>query len=284
MKEQWADQRKELQEQRHDKNFTEQLILGEIVAQTIERDTGLAVDRRLNLGGTLIAERALANADIDVYVEYTGTALMDIFTSPNQTDRALVLASVKADYEKVGLTALAPLGYENNFALVVRNDDAVRFGLARISDLQDVQSRFRLGMFGEFLERADGLPGLLKVYELMFTQAPVEMDLGLLYRALEGHQIDLAVGSTTDGLIAAKGFVVLEDDRHYFPPYDALPVVRNTAFARHPGLKDAVNALAGRIDAATIRRLNFEVDGRHRDPKDVARDFIATLGIVKPSP
>jgi glycine betaine/choline ABC-type transport system substrate-binding protein len=175
--------------------------------------------------------------------------------------------------------ALPPLGYENNFAFVIRKEDAARFDLVRISDLRKVQSRFRLGMFGEFLERADGFPGLVDAYSLELAVPPSEMDLGLLYQALEGNQIDLAVGSTTDGLIAAKGFVVLEDDRRYFPPYDALPIARQGALARHPGLRETMDLLAGRIDAPAMRRLNSEVDGRKRDPRDVAREFVLTLPV-----
>ena len=258
------------------KNFTESVLLGEIVAQTLEA-RGLAVERRFNLGGAWLCHRALLSGDLDVYVEYTGTALMDIFKRPKDTDRARVLAAVTSDYEKAGLKALSPLGYENNFAFVIREPEAARFGLARISDLQKVQGRFRPGMFGEFLERADGFAGLAAAYDLKFTRAPAEMDLGLLYQALESNRIDLAVGSTTDGLIAAKGFVVLEDDRHYFPPYDALPVARIAAFAQHRGLEEALEALAGRIDAAAMRRLNFEVDGLKHDPRDVAKAFLANL-------
>ena len=258
------------------KNFTESVLLGEIVAGTLE-GRGLQVERRFNLGGAWLCHRALLSGDLDVYVEYTGTALMDIFKRPKDTDRAAVLRSVTSDYARAGLAALPPLGYENNFAFVVRKDDASRFSLANISDLQKVQASFRLGMFGEFLERADGFPGLATAYGLKFKQSPVEMDLGLLYQALEADRIDLAVGGTTDGLIAANGFVVLEDDRHYFPPYDAIPVARTHAFASHPGLKEALESLAGRIDAATIRRLNFEVDGRKRDPREVAKEIVATL-------
>ncbi len=263
------------------KNFTESVLLGEIVAGTLEA-RGLTVERRFNLGGAWLCHRALLSGDLDVYVEYTGTALMDIFKRPKETDRELVISAVRAGYAKLGLEALTPLGYENNFAFVIRKDDASRFGLARISDLQKVQDRFRLGMFGEFLERADGFPGLASAYGLKFTQAPTEMDLGLLYQALESDQIDLAVGSTTDGLIAAKGFVVLEDDRHYFPPYDAIPVARLAALSQHPGLKEALDALSGRIDAAAIRRLNFEVDGRKRDPGDVAKEFVESLRNSRP--
>ena len=262
------------------KNFTESVLLGEIVAETLEA-RGFEVIRRFNLGGAWLCHRALLSGDLDVYVEYTGTALMDIFKHPKETDRSIVLASLKSDYEKTGLLALTPLGYENSFAFVIRKEDASRFGLARISDLQKVQAQFRLGMFGEFLERADGFPGLATAYGLKFTKAPTEMDLGLLYQALESDRIDLAVGSTTDGLIAAKGFVVLEDDRRYFPPYDAIPVARAAVLAQHPGLREALDALAGRIDAASIRRLNFEVDGRKRDPREVAKDFIASLGLEK---
>ena len=265
------------------KNFTESVLLGEIVAATLEA-RGLEVDRKFNLGGALLCHRALISGDLDTYVEYTGTALMDMFKRRKETDRAAVLASVTSDYRRFGLLVLPPLGYENNFAFDVRSADAARFGLARISDLQKVQGQFRLGMFGEFLERADGFPGLASAYDLKFTKTPAEMDLGLLYQALESERIDLAVGSTTDGLIAAKGFVVLDDDRHYFPPYDAIPVVRMAAFSEHPGLREAIESLAGRIDAATMRRLNFEVDGSKRDPRDVARAFLATLAVVEPAP
>ena len=255
------------------KNFTESVLLGEIVAATLEA-RGLEVERRFNLGGAWLCHRALLSGDLDVYVEYTGTALMDVFKRPKETDRATVLSLVSADYAKAGLVALAPLGYENNFALVVRKDDAEQLGLRRISDLRKVQERFRLGMFGEFLERADGFKALAKAYDLEFSRRPAEMDLGLLYQALETNLIDLAVGSTTDGLIAAKGFVVLEDDRHYFPPYDALPIARTAAFEQHRGLREAMDSLAGRIDAGAIRRLNFEIDGRKRDPMAVAREFV----------
>lgn len=258
------------------KNFTESVLLGEIVGGAIE-DRGVAVQRRFNLGGAWLCHRALLSGDLDVYVEYSGTALMDIFKRPKDTDRARVLAATTADYAGLGLAALTPLGYENSFALVIRAPDAERFGLARISDLSKVQSRFQLGMFGEFLERDDGFKGLTLAYGLHFARPPAEMDLGLLYSALESGRIDLAVGSTTDGLIAAKGFVVLDDNRHYFPPYDALPVARAPALRDHPELGAALAALAGRIDADTMRRLNHEVDGRKRDPKTVAREFLATL-------
>lgn len=258
------------------KNFTESVLLGELVAGTLE-SKGFSVDRKFNLGGAWLCHRALLSSDLDVYVEYSGTALMDIFKRPKNTDLSVVLASVTADYAGVGLTALPPLGYENNFALVVRALDATTFGLKNISDLRTVQTQFRLGMFGEFLERADGFKGLAQAYGLSFTKAPAEMDLGLLYQALESKRIDLAVGSTTDGLIAAKGFVVLEDDRHYFPPYDALTVVRAAALEEHPGLRAALETLNGRIDAATMRRLNFEVDGRKRDPREVAREALSSL-------
>jgi glycine betaine/choline ABC-type transport system substrate-binding protein len=251
------------------------------VAGTLERN-GIEVERRFNLGGAWLCHRALLSGDLDVYAEYTGTALMDIFKRERETDRAAVRSAVAADYERAGLVASAPLGYENNFALVVRREDADQFGLARISDLRKVQSRFRLGMFGEFLERPDGFPGLSAAYGLAFTKAPAEMDLGLLYQALESRQIDLAVGSTTDGLIAARGFVILEDDRHYFPPYDAILVTREAAFREHPSLRDALASLEGRIDAATMQRLNYEVDGRKRSPREVAQEFMASPSAKAP--
>jgi osmoprotectant transport system permease protein len=257
------------------KNFTEQVLLGEILAALLE-DRGFAVERRLNLGGTSLCHTATRSGQIDAYVEYTGTALTDVLKQPADSDPARVLAAVRSGYEPLGLAVLPPLGFNNTFALVMRPDDGAARGVRRISDLARA-SDVRVGLFGEFLEREDGLPGLLRLYGLRFAQPPREMDLGLLYAALDAREVDLVVGSATDGLIAARGLRVLEDDRRYFPPYDAVPIANAASLARHRGLREALASLAGRIDEPSMRRMNHAVDGEHRTPRDVARDFVRAL-------
>ena len=256
------------------KNFTEQVLLGETVSALLE-DRGFAVDRRLNLGGTNVCHEAVTSGQLDVYVEYTGTALTDILKRPARSDPAEVLREVRAAYAPLGLRVGRPLGFNNTFALVMRRADAARLRIARISDLASHAATLRVGLFGEFLERKDGMAGLLAAYGFRFGVRPREMDLGLLYPALAAGQVDLVVGSATDGLIAALDMVVLQDDRHYFPPYDAVPILNEAALSRHAGLAAALDSLAGRIDEPTMRRLNYAVDGEHRAPADVAREFLA---------
>jgi osmoprotectant transport system permease protein len=263
------------------KNFTEQVILGEIVARRLE-SRGFLVDRRLNLGGNTLCHEAVRSGQLDLYVEYTGTALMDILNRPAQSDPAAVLRTVREAYAPLGLTVGQPLGFNNSFALVVRRPDAERLGLWRISDLPAHAATVRVGLSGEFLERADGMKGLNRTYGFAFALPPREMDLGLLYQALVGDKVDLVVGSATDGLIAALDLVVLEDDRRYFPPYDAVPVVRTASLDLHPGLSEGLASLAGQIDATTMRRLNHAVDGEHRDPREVAREFLGSLPSPRP--
>jgi osmoprotectant transport system permease protein len=258
------------------KNFTEQVLLGEILAGTLE-SRGFAVDRRLNLGGTALCHEAVRSGQLDVYVEYTGTALVDVLKRPVEPDPAAVLGAVRSGYAALGLQVGEPFGFNNTFALVVGPETAARLGLVRISDLGRHAASIRVGLFGEFLERRDGMPGLLQAYGLRFGPAPREMDLGLLYPALRQGSVDLVVGSATDGLIAALGLVVLEDDRRYFPPYDAVAVMNQDSLRRHPGLEGALASLAGRIDAAAMRRMNHAVDGEHRAPADVAKEFVAGL-------
>jgi osmoprotectant transport system permease protein len=255
------------------KNFTEQVVLGEILAALLE-ERGFAVDRRLNLGGTSLCHAAVQAGQIDAYVEYTGTALTDVLKRPADSDPSRVLAAVRSGYEGLGLAVLPPLGFNNTFALVMRPDAADARGVRRMSDLARAPD-LRVGLFGEFLEREDGMPGLVRAYGLRFTQPPREMDLGLLYAALESREVDLVVGSATDGLIAARGLRVLEDDRRYFPPYDAVPIANAASLVRHHGLREALESLAGRIDEASMRRMNHAVDGEHRAPRDVAREFLA---------
>ena len=216
---------------------------------------------------------------VDVYVEYSGTALTDILKRPVSPDRAAVLRTVSDGYAPLGLRVGSPLGFNNTFALVMRRADAEARRIRRISDLAPHAATLRIGLFGEFLERADGMPGLLRAYGLRFPVPPREMDLGLLYQALADGKVDLVVGSATDGLIVAMDLVVLEDDRHYFPPYDAIPVMNESSLRRHPGLLEALESLAGRINENAMRRMNYAVDGEHRRPADVAREFLSGAGL-----
>jgi glycine betaine/choline ABC-type transport system substrate-binding protein len=248
------------------------------VAAALE-SRGFAVERRLNLGGTSLCHTALRTGQLDLYVEYTGTALMDVLKQPPASDPAAVLRTVRDGYAELGLRVGEPLGFDNTFALVMRRGVAEAWRVGRISDLAAHAATIRIGLFGEFLERRDGMPGLLKAYGLHFARPPREMDLGLLYQALADDQVDLVVGSATDGLIAALDLRVLEDDRRYFPPYQAVPIVRSASLAAHPGLEPALQELAGRIDAATMRRLNYAVDGEHRAPADVARELLTRMAI-----
>ena len=255
------------------KNFTEQLVLGEIVAGLLE-SRGFRVERRLDLGGTALCHGGLLSGQLDVYVEYTGTALVDVLQKPSPGNSAAVLEALRAEYGRLGLTVGEPLGFNNSFALVVRAEDAERLRLRRISDLAAHAATLRVGLSGEFLERADGMKGLNAAYGFTFGPPPREMDLGLVYQALVANEVDLVVGSATDGLIAALGLVVLEDDQGYFPPYDAVPIVRTASLANRPGLGQALSSLSGRLDAATMRRLNHEVDGERRSARAVAEEFL----------
>jgi osmoprotectant transport system permease protein len=259
------------------KNFTEQVILGELVAQAIERYTALPVDRRLNLGGTFICDRALRAGDVDVYVEYSGTALTAVHHQPVNRDPARVLEDIRRLYADAGVTLRKPLGFDNTFALLVRGADARALGLATLSQLAAHAPSWRAAFGYEFLEREDGYRGLAKAYGLRFREPPRVMDLTLIYRALAGKQVDVVAGDATAGLIDALDLVALTDDRRYFPPYDAVPLVHAATLLRHPELGAALDRLAGRIDAAAMRRMNNAVDGQRRDPSDVAREFLDGL-------
>jgi osmoprotectant transport system permease protein len=259
------------------KNFTEQIILGELLAQQLERSGGLTVERRLNLGGTFICDRALRSGDIDVYVEYTGTADAAVFKNPVETDPARVLTRVRERYADGGLALLPPLGFENTFAILVRGEDARRLGLRTIEDASVHSPSWQAGFGYEFLQRADGYPGLSQKYGLRFAGPPRAMDLSLIYRALAQKQVDLIAGDATSGLIQAYDLFMLQDNRHYFPPYDAVPVVRSATLLRYPSTFTAIEALAGRITIADMRRMNHAVDAERQDPAAVARAFLAQL-------
>ena len=256
------------------KNFTEQVLLGEILAQHIERRLGLAVERKLNLGGTLLAHQALTSGAIDLYAEYTGTALTAVLKRQPLKDPGAVLAQVRDAYQRQWhLEWLRPLGFNNTFAMIVRGETARGGKLTSLSQAA-AQRSWNLGVGYEFTQRPDGLAGLLKTYNLRPAGAPVTMDLGLLYAALKSRKVDLIAASSTDGLVSVLDVAVLDDDRHYFPPYECAVVAREDALARHAGLRDALEQLSGRLSDQAMRKLNFGVDGEHRPPAQVASQFL----------
>jgi glycine betaine/choline ABC-type transport system substrate-binding protein len=246
-----------------------------MLADLVEAETDLPVDRRFNLGGTLVCFNALKLGGLDAYVEYTGTALTTILKEPPENDPARVRRRVaEVLSSRDGVTALEPFGFENTFAILMRQADAERLGVRTISDAARHAATLRPGFGPEFMNRPDGYAGLVRAYGLSFGAAPREMDRNLLYQALARGSIDLAAGDSTDGRIASLGLVVLEDDRRYFPPYEAIPLANTASLRKHPRLRAALDGLAGRITAEAMRRLNHEVDGRHRDPAEVAREFL----------
>jgi len=256
------------------KNFTEQVILGEIIAAQIERRLGVEVDRKLNLGGTLLAHEALLSGSIDLYPEYSGTALTEILHKPVQKDAHSVFQAVAEGYRALGITWLTPLGFNNTFAMVVRTDVAQREHLKTLSDAAGLP--WRIGVGYEFTQRPDGLDGLVQTYGLKIDGQPVVMDLGLLYAALKLDQVALVAANATDGMLGHKEFTQLEDDRHYFPPYECAIAVREESLKKFPGLKKALDELSGRITDAAMRRMNEQVDVEHQSAAQVAREFLET--------
>jgi osmoprotectant transport system substrate-binding protein len=262
------------------KNFSEQALLGEIVAQQLEARTHREVTRRFYLAGSYICQQALLAGRVDLYVEYTGTALTAILHDPLEADPAAVYERVRSEYQRrFGLDVLSSLGFNNTFAIVVRGEDARRLHLKTISDAAPFAREWRAGFGYEFMERPDGFKGLAQTYGLSFAETPRILDLGLLYRALLEKQVDIVAGNSTDGLLAARDLTMLVDDRHYFPPYEAVPVVRADALARFPEMRAALLELAGKISDEEMRRMNYEVDGEHRDIADVAREFLRAKGL-----
>ncbi len=258
------------------KNFTESDLLGEIVAQQIERRTGVRAERRFHLGGTFVCHEAITSGQIDLYVEYTGTAYTAVLKLPPLKDADSLRRAVAAEYaQRFDLVWGQPFGFNNSFAILVRRSDAERHGLRRISDLATLAPRWHAGFGYEFLERTDGFPGLSRLYGLRFAAPPTAMDLGLTYRALADGKVDVIAGNSTDGQIAALGLVALDDDRGYFPPYQAAPVIRARTLATHPTVVAALTELGGRISDAEMRRLNALADVEHRDIATVARAWLA---------
>jgi glycine betaine/choline ABC-type transport system substrate-binding protein len=270
------------------KFFTEQVILAELLAQHIEARTGIPVERKTNLGGTLLVHKALLAGEIDLYVEYTGTALTAVLNEPPDRSSAVAGNNLSnPSYERVkqlyaqrfNLEVTEPLGFENTFAMVIRGQDAKDLHLRTISDIVQYAPRWRLGVGYEFLERPDGFRGWTDFYNLHFAQTPRVMDLGLIYRALVDRQVDVVAGNSTDGLIDALNLIALEDDRHYFPRYDAVPIVRKPTLDRFPQLRGVLRELGGKISESDIRKMNYAVDVLHRDPLTVVREFRTSKGL-----
>lgn len=267
------------------KNFTEQVILGEILSQHLERRLGAKVDRKFNLAGTLLIHQALAAGQIDLYPEYSGTALTAVLKLPVSSDPTAVLDRVRDEYRRRWrIEWLDPLGFNNTFAMAVRGDDARRLSLETITDAArrpPSPSGWTLGAGYEFQQRPDGLPGLLKTYSLPLHGAPKNMDLGLLYKAIEQRQVDMISANATDGMLSAMDLKVLRDNKNYFPPYYAVVLVRSEALSTHPGLREALAELSGKFTDAAMQKLNYEVDGKHRPLPEVAAGFLKSAGLAR---
>ena len=262
------------------KNFTEQAILGELFAQQLEAKTSLHIERRFYLAGSFICHQGILAGRIDIYPEYTGTALTAILKEKPEGARADLYSRVKSEYEsRFNLTVGPPLGFNDTFAIEIRGEDARRLQLHTISQAAVYTPQWRPGFGYEFMERPDGYKGLAATYGLRFAEQPRIMDLGLLTRALKEKQVDLIAGNTTDGLIPALDLFVLQDDRNYFPPYEAVAVIRKATLARHPELGRALDELAGKISDQDMQQLNYAVDGQHRDIKEVVSEFLKRRGL-----
>jgi glycine betaine/choline ABC-type transport system substrate-binding protein len=258
------------------KNFTEQMVLGELIAQQLERQ-GIEVERKFGLGGTLLAHEALKSGSIDLYPEYTGTALTAVLKQPAAGDAAMVLGKVRDGYKKWGIEWLPPLGFNDSFAMVVRSEDARSRRLATLSDAARGSAGWRMGVGYEFIQRPDGLNGLVKAYNLRLEGQPVTMDLGLLSRALQFQKIDMAAANATDGMLAHPEFTVLKDDLHYFPPYECAIAIRSETLAHFPHLRDVLTQLSNQIPDASMRRMNESVDVQHIPVAQVVREFLSGL-------
>jgi osmoprotectant transport system substrate-binding protein/osmoprotectant transport system permease protein len=256
------------------KNFTEQMILGELISQLIERNTQLKVSRKFNLGDTIVCDNAMRAGDLDVYVEYTGTALTAIFKQPVRMNVDDVRLIVEACYSITDRTMTPPLGFNNTYVILVRGEDARRLGLHTISDVARYTEQWRPGFGAAFLDREDGYRGLISHYGLRFAEEPRAMDLSLIYRALADKQVDLVAGDATNGLIAKLDLYALEDDKRYFPPYHAAPVIRSETLNRYPELRGVFDRLAGKVSDQEMRQMNYEADVERRDVSSIVKSFL----------
>ena len=256
------------------KNFTEQVILGELLAQHIENHTKLKVDRRFNLGGTFIAHEAVKAGKIAGYVEYTGTSFTTILKEKPISDPESVYKKVKEYYDqKLKLAVMKPLGFENTFAMIIRGEDAKKWQIKSLSEAGKYSPQMKAGFGYEFLERADGYPGLSKTYNLKFANIK-QMELGLMYQALKEKQVDFIAASSTDGLIPVLNLVILEDDKKYFPPYQAIPIFNQEILRKYPELTDTINQLGGKISTTAIQKMNYQVDNQSQPVEKVVSEWL----------
>ncbi len=264
------------------KNFTESFILGELIAQQIETHTNLKVERRFYLAGTYICQQAMLAGRIDIYPEYTGTALTAILKQQASGEKTDVYHRVKSEYERqFGLTLGPAFGFNDTFAMEIRGEDARRLNIQTLSQAAQFAPKWKAGFGYEFMERLDGYRGLAVAYGLHFAEQPRIMDLGLLARALKDHQIDFAAGNATDGLIPALDLFVLADDKDYFPPYEAVPVIRQQTVQQHPDVARALDQLKDKISDQEMQKMNYAVDGQHRDTQQVVREFLKQKHLVE---
>ncbi|MGH9495655.1 MAG: glycine betaine ABC transporter substrate-binding protein [Candidatus Sulfotelmatobacter sp.] len=263
------------------KNFTESFILGELIAQQIETHTHLKVERRFYLAGSYICQQAMLAGRIDIYPEYTGTALTAILKQQANGDKADVYQRVKSEYERQFRLTLGPaFGFNDTFAMEIRGEDARRLNIQTLSQAAQFAPHWKAGFGYEFMERPDGYRGMAAAYSLHFAEQPRIMDLGLLARALKARQIDFAAGNATDGLIPALDLSVLADDKHYFPPYEAVPVIRQQTMQQHPEVAQALEQLKDKISDGEMQKMNYAVDGQHRDTRDVVMEFLKQKRLV----
>jgi osmoprotectant transport system substrate-binding protein len=261
------------------KNFTEQFVLGELYAQALEAN-GIKTEKKLNLGGTLIAHKALEEKQIDLYPEYTGTILLAVLKQESMTDQKAVYDKVKAAYAEKGLVVLNQAPVNNTYVLVVRPDTAQKYKLQTDSDLAKVSKELKLGAGPEFRDRKDGLPGLRAKYGMEFKE-DLQLAIGLRYQALKSDQIQVVNGYSTDGMISAMKLVRLKDDKNLWPPYFIVPVVRKEVLDANPKIADVLNRVNAMLDDATMAEMNYKVDGDKMEPRDVAHDFLKSKGVVK---
>ncbi|MGB5898319.1 MAG: glycine betaine ABC transporter substrate-binding protein, partial [Geitlerinemataceae cyanobacterium] len=255
------------------KNYTEQVFLSELLAQQIESKTDIKVDRRFNLGGTFICHEAVKAGKIDGYFEYTGTALTAILQEEPISDRQKVYEIVKERYDRdFKLDVLSPLGFDNVYGMMIRGEDSKLFQVKTLSEVAKYTPKWTAGFGYEFLERKDGYPGLAETYGLKFSNIQ-QMDGGLMYKSLAEKKIDFIAGSSTEGLIPVLDLFVLEDDKQYFPPYEAVPVFNQATLKKYPELREAIYPLAGLISSEEMQKMNYQIDNQSRSVEDVVRQW-----------
>jgi glycine betaine/choline ABC-type transport system substrate-binding protein len=256
------------------------VVLGEIIAQHLEHRLKQKVNRQLNLGGTLLAHQALINREIDLYPEYTGTALTAILKDPPETDPGRVFARVRSAYaDRFHVAWLDPLGIDNTFAMVVNGEEARAKHVETLSDAATADAAWALGVGYEFEQRADGLAALDRTYHFRWAGRPQTMDLGLLYKALELKQVAMIAANATDGLLSKLDLKVLADDKHAFPPYQVAIAASEQSMRESPGMREALLELSGKFTNQSMQKLNYQVDGEHRPVSEVAAEFLKQAGL-----